>query len=128
MSGKQRKKPAAGKKSVPLSGKLKSMIRENMPAVDRKRLIMLNIPYIIVFYLVDKSAWMYRHCVGDSLMNKAMALFLNFQLAFEHPFPSIHGIDLLAGAVGAVAVKLMVYLKGKNAKKYRQGVEYGSAR
>ena len=89
---------------------------------------MLNVPYGIIFYLADKLAWLYRHCIGDSLMDKAMALFLNFQMAFENPFPSIHGIDLLAGATGAVAVKAMVYLKGKNAKKYRQGVEYGSAR
>ncbi len=128
MSGKRKKRPAAEKKSVPLSGKLKSMIREKMPPVDTKRLVMLNIPYGIVFYLVDKLAWLYRHCIGDSLMDKAMALFLNFQLAFENPLPSIHGVDLLAGVVGAIAVKLMVYLKGKNAKKYRQGVEYGSAR
>ena len=128
MSGRQKKKPAAEKKSVPLSGKLKSMIREKMPPVDVKRLAMLNIPYVIVFYLVDKLAWLYRHCVGDSMIEKSMALFLNFQLAFENPIPSIHGGDLLAGVAGAVAVKLMVYLKGKNAKKYRQGVEYGSAR
>ena len=128
MSGKPKKKPAAEKKSVLLSGKLKSMIREKMLPVDVKRLAMLNIPYVIVFYLVDKLAWLYRHCVGDSLIEKSMALFLNFQLAFENPIPSIHGGDLLAGVAGAVAVKLMVYLKGKNAKKYRQGVEYGSAR
>ncbi len=128
MSGRQKKKPAAEKKSVPLSGKLKSMIREKMPPVDVKRLAMLNIPYVIVFYLVDKLAWLYRHCVGDSMIEKSMALFLNFQLTFENPIPSIHGGDLLAGVAGAVAVKLIVYLKGKNAKKYRQGVEYGSAR
>ena len=128
MSGKPKKKPAAEKKSVPLSGKLKSIIREKMLPVDVKRLAMLNIPYVIVFYLVDKLAWLYRHCVGDSMIEKSMALFLNFQLAFENPIPSIHGGDLLAGVAGAVAVKLMVYLKGKNAKKYRQGVEYGSAR
>ena len=128
MSGRQKKKPAAEKKSVLLSGKLKSMIWEKMPPVDTKRLVMLNIPYGIVFYLVDKLAWLYRHCVGDSMIEKSMALFLNFQLAFENPVPSIHGGDLLAGVIGAVAVKVMVYLKGKNAKKYRQGVEYGSAR
>lgn len=52
MSGKPKKKPAAEKKSVPLSGKLKSIIREKMLPVDVKRLAMLNIPYVIVFYLV----------------------------------------------------------------------------
>ena len=93
-----------------------------------KRLITLNIPYVIVFYLVDKVAWLYRHCVGDSLVAKVGVLFLNFQIAFENPLPSIHGYDLLAGLIGAAIVKLIVYMKGKNAKKYRHGEEYGSAR
>ena len=128
MSGKQKKKAAAKTKSVPLSGKLKGMIREKMPPVDTKRLFMLNIPYVIIFYLVDKETWLYRHCIGESLADKAMALFLNFQLAFENPIPSIHGLDLLAGIIGAVIVKIIVYMKGKNAKKYRHGEEYGSAR
>jgi len=96
--------------------------------VDRKRLIMLNIPYVIVFYLVDKLAWLYRHCIGDSLTAKAGVLFLNLQMAFENPFPSVYGYDLLAGIVGAVIVRLIVYMQGKNAKKYRHGVEYASAR
>lgn len=108
--------------------KLKSVIREKMPPIDTKRLLMLNIPYVIVFYLVDKEAWLYRYCIGESLADKAMALFLNFQLAFENPIPSIHGYDLLAGVIGAVIVKIIVYMKGKNAKKYRHGEEYGSAR
>lgn len=125
---KQKKKAAAKPKSVPLSIKFKNIIREKMPVVDVKRLVMLNIPYIIVFYLVDKVAWLYRHCIGDSLIAKAGVLFLNFQMAFEHPFPSLHGYDLLAGIVGSVIVKMIVYMKGKNAKKYRQGKEYGSAR
>ena len=75
MSGKPKKKIVAEKKSVPLPRKLKSMICEKMPPVDVKRLAMLNIPYVIVFYLVDKLAWLYRHCIGDSLIEKAMALF-----------------------------------------------------
>ena len=128
MSGKQKKKVALKTKSVPLFGKLKGMIREKMPPIDTKRLFMLNIPYVIIFYLVDKEAWLYRHCIGESLADKAMALFLNFQLAFENPIPSIHGYDLLAGVIGSVIVKSIVYMKGKNAKKYRHGEEYGSAR
>ena len=128
MSGKQKKKAAVKTKSVQLSGKLKGMIQEKMPPIDTKRLLMLNIPYVIIFYLVDKEAWLYRHCIGESLVDKAMALFLNFQLAFENPLPSIYGIDLLAGVIGAAIVKIVVYMKGKNAKKYRHGEEYGSAR
>ena len=130
MSRKQikKKKAVVKSESVPLSGKLMGMIREKVSSLDMKRLITLNIPYVIVFYLVDKIAWLYRHCVGDSLMAKAGVLFLNFQIAFENPLPSIHGYDLLAGLIGAVMVKLIVYMKGKNAKKYRHGEEYGSAR
>ncbi len=75
-----------------------------------------------------KLAWLYRHCVGDSFAERAGVLFLNFQLAFDNPVPSFYAYDLAVGAIGAAAVKGMVYLKGKNAKKYRQGAEYGSAR
>lgn len=95
---------------------------------DAKKFITLNIPYLIVFYIVDKAAWLYRYCVGDSVINRLYALFLNFNLAFTKPFPSLYPIDLLAGVIGAVAVKGFIYYRGKNAKKFRQGVEYGSAR
>ncbi|EOS38939.1 type IV secretion system protein VirD4 [Lachnospiraceae bacterium M18-1] len=124
----KKKKAVAKPESTPLFKRLKGMIGEKMPVVDTKRLVMLNIPYVIVLYLVDKVAWLYRHCIGDSLIAKAGVLFLNFQIAFENPLPSLHGYDLLAGIAGAVGVKLIVYMKGKNAKKYRQGEEYGSAR
>nr|WP_303007555.1 type IV secretory system conjugative DNA transfer family protein [uncultured Anaerostipes sp.] len=99
-----------------------------MPPIDGKRLIMLNIPYVIVFYLADRVAWLYRHCVGGSLVERLGVLFLNFQLAFSDVLPSIHAYDLAAGVIAAIAVKMAVYLKGKNAKKYRRGEEYGSAR
>lgn len=108
--------------------KLSESVKGKLSAVDRKRLIMLNIPYVIVFYLIDKAAWLYRYCMGDSLIEKLGALFLNFSMAFRNVFPSFHPQDLCIGIAGAVLVKLAVYLKGKNAKKYRQGVEYGSAR
>ncbi len=116
------------KKVTLLSGNFISIIQKKMSSVDVKHIVMLNIPYMIVFYLVDKLAWLYRHCVGDSLIAKAGVLFLNFQLAFEGPLLSLYGYDLLAGIFVAVVMKLMVYMKGKNAKKYRHGVEYGSAR
>ena len=102
--------------------------KRSLPSMDWKRLIMRNIPYVIVFYLVDKVAWLYRYCIGESLIEKLGVLFLNFSLAFQNILPSLHPQDLCVGAAGALLVKLAVYLKGKNAKKYRQGVEYGSAR
>nr|WP_289707588.1 conjugal transfer protein TraG [Enterocloster clostridioformis] len=109
-------------------GKLAGSIRGRLPPIDKKRLLMQNIPYVIVLYLVDKAAWLYRHCIGASFVEKLGVLFLNFQLAFTDMLPSFHLYDLAAGVAGAAVVKLAVYLKGKNAKKYRQGVEYGSAR
>ena len=111
-----------------LTGKIAGSLSGKLSTIDKKRLLMMNVPYIIVFYLADKLAWLYRHCVGNSLAEKAGVLFLNFQMAFENPVPSFHAYDIAVGVIGAAVVKGMVYLKGKNAKKYRQGVEYGSAR
>lgn len=128
MSGKQKKKQAVSNGLTDLPGKWIRSLTEKLPVIDKKRLVIQNIPYVIVFYLVDKIAWLYRHCAGESLAAKAGVLFLNFQVAFENPVPSFYGYDLLAGIVGAVLMKSIVYIKGKNAKKYRQGVEYGSAR
>lgn len=108
--------------------KLSETVKGSLPSMDWKRLLIRNLPYGIVFYLVDKVAWLYRYCIGDSLIEKLGVLFLNFSLAFQNVFPSFHPQDLCIGVIGAVFVKLAVYLKGKNAKKYRQGVEYGSAR
>lgn len=96
--------------------------------IDVKKIVILNIPYVIFFYLLEKVAWLYRHCIGDSIVEKLGVVFLNFNLAFQNPFPSFHIYDIAAGITCAVALKLFVYYKGKNAKKYRQGVEYGSAR
>lgn len=137
MSGKRVKGNArkqAGKSRNPENGiflaidKFVRSLKEKIPAADKKRLLMMNIPYIIVFYLADKLAWLYRRCIGNSFAEKAGVLFLNFQSAFDNPIPSFYPNDLAVGIIGAVMVKAMVYMKGKNAKKYRQGVEYGSAR
>ena len=65
---------------------------------------------------------------GEQFAIKLYNAFLNFGTAFENPLPSFHPADMVIGIVGAVAVKLIIYFKGKNAKKYRQGMEYGSAR
>ena len=92
------------------------------------RILALNTPYVIIFYLVDKEAWLYQHCQGDSSVERLMVLLLNFQMAFTSVLPSIEKMPLLAGFTGALAVKFLVMMKMKNAKKFRQGEEYGSAR
>ena len=99
-----------------------------MQSADMKKLILLNFPYIIAFYMVEKAAWLYRHCNGDSVVDRLMVLFMNLGLAYKSVLPSFHPFDLMVGLVGAAALKAVIYFKGKNAKKYRQGEEYGSAR
>ena len=108
--------------------KLAAEISRMVQSADMKKLILLNFPYIIAFYMVEKAAWLYRHCNGDSVVDRLMVLFMNFGLAYKSVLPSFHPFDLMVGLVGAAALKAVIYFKGKNAKKYRQGEEYGSAR
>ena len=108
--------------------KLAAEISRMAQAADMKKLILLNFPYIIAFYMVEKAALLYRHCNGNSVVDRLMVLFMNFGLAYKSVLPSFHPFDLMVGLVGAAALKVVIYFKGKNAKKYRQGEEYGSAR
>lgn len=96
--------------------------------IDVKKLLILNIPYVIVWYLVDKITWLYRHVPGDLAANKIANVFLYFGQAFTKVLPSFQPADILVGIAGALIIKGVVYMRGKNAKKFRQGVEYGSAR
>ena len=104
------------------------MIREKMQNIQMKRVVILSIPYLIIFYLADKCFWLYRHCIGDSMIEKIGVMLMNFQLAFTNWLPSFHMQDLLGGLVTAFIFRLILYYKAKNAKKFRHGEEYGSAR
>ena len=104
------------------------MIREKMQNIQMKRVVILSIPYLIIFYLADKCFWLYRHCIGDSMIEKIGVMLMNFQLAFTNWLPSFHMQDLLGGLVTAFLFRLILYYKAKNAKKFRHGEEYGSAR
>lgn len=104
------------------------MIREKMQNIPMKRVVILSIPYLIIFYLADKCFWLYRHCIGDSMIEKIGVMLMNFQLAFTNWLPSFHMKDLLGGLVTALIFRLILYYKTKNAKKFRHGEEYGSAR
>ena len=104
------------------------MIREKMQNIQMKRVVILSIPYLIIFYLADKCFWLYRHCIGDSMIEKIGVMLMNFQLAFTNWLPSFHMQDLLGGLVTALIFRLILYYKAKNAKKFRHGEEYGSAR
>ena len=70
-------------------------------SADMKKLILLDFPYIIAFYMVEKAAWLYRHCNGDSVMDRLMVLFMNFGLAYKSALPSFHPFDLLASFLPA---------------------------
>ena len=93
-----------------------------------KKLLILNIPYLLFVYLFDKAGAAVRLSPGMDASQKILNLGEGFTAAFASAAPSFHPADLLIGIAGAVIIRLAVYLKGKNAKKYRKGIEYGSAR
>ena len=95
---------------------------------NAKKHLLPYIPYVIMFYVVNKTAWLFRHCVGDSLLTRVSVLFENYGMAFSRPLPSFNLLDLGIGAGAAVLVWAIIYFRKKNAKKFRQGEEYGSAR
>ena len=93
-----------------------------------KKLLVLNLPYLLFVYLFAKCGQAYRLAAGADASAKLLHLTGGISAAFANPLPSLHPFDLCVGVVGALAVRLIEYSKGKNAKKYRKGEEYGSAR
>ena len=93
-----------------------------------KKLLILNLPYLLFVYLFDKIGAAVRLAPGTDASEKLLQLGTGFAAAFSSIAPSLHPADLLIGIAGAVIIRLAVYMKGKNAKKYRKGMEYGSAR
>lgn len=99
-----------------------------MKQVNIKKIILPNLPYVLFIYLFDKVAQAFRLAGGADLSAKVLNLGAGFSAAFENMGLSLHPIDIIVGFAGAFIIRLVVYFKGKNAKKYRQGMEYGSAR
>ena len=99
-----------------------------MREVNVKKLLLPNLPYVLFVYLFDKAAQAVRLAPGADMSAKLLSLGDGFSAAFASAAPSFHPLDLLIGIAGAVILRLAVYFKGKNAKKYRKGMEYGSAR
>ena len=85
------------------------MIWEKMQNIQMKRGVILSIPYLIIFYLADKCFWLYRHCIGDSMIEKIGVMLMNFQLAFTNWLPSFYMQDLLGGLVTALIFRLILY-------------------
>ena len=96
--------------------------------LDIKRLALLNLPYVFAFYFVDKLATVFRLAPGTELVDKLTGGFANIGTAFANPLPSFNPIDLLIGVAAGALLKLPLFIKSKNRKKFRQGEEYGSAR
>ena len=96
--------------------------------MNMKKLFLLNLPYLLFVYPFDKLAQAFRLAPSANLSGKLLSIGDGFTAAFSSPWLSFHPTDLLIGIAGAVVLRMAVYLKGKNAKKYRHGIEYGSAR
>ena len=93
-----------------------------------KKYLLPNLPYLFFVYLFDKLCQAVRLAPGADASEKLLRIAQGFTEAFASLWLSLHPLDLLLGVAGAALVRLAVYLKAKNAKKYRRGVEYGSAR
>ena len=102
---------------------IKALIRQ----INIKKLLLPNLPYIFIGYFVNKLVQAYRISTGADILEKIFKLSESINTVFKAPLPSFNGIDLLSGIIGAVLVRFFVYQKSKNAKKYRKGIEYGSA-
>ncbi len=93
-----------------------------------KKQIILHLPYLMFVYLFGKVGQAFRLAQGADLSAKLLNIGQGFSAAFENAAPSFNPMDLLIGVAGAVIIRLVIYSKQKNAKKYRKGMEYGTAR
>ena len=91
-----------------------------------KQKVMKVLPFVILGYAFNKVSQAFTNAAGTELGDKIMNGMSNVGKVFANPLPSFNPIDLLIGVAGAVIIKLVIYVKGKNAKKYRKGCEYGS--
>ena len=99
-----------------------------MKNVNYKKLLIPNIPYVFIALFATKLGQAARLAPGFDFSSKALHIMDGLTMAFENIMPSFHPIDLLVGVAAAAIIRLAVYFKGKNAKKFRKNLEYGSAR
>ena len=92
------------------------------------KLLALSLPYVVIGLLATNLGEAWRLTTGKELGDKILSLMSTVPAAFANPLPSLHPFDLFVGLCCGAGIRLAVYLKGKNAKKYRHGMEYGSAR
>ena len=99
-----------------------------MSKKNLSKLLALYLPYVVIGLLATNLGEAWRLAVGKELGDKIVSLMDTLPAAFSNPLPSLHPFDLFIGLCCGAGMRLAVYLKGKNAKKYRHGMEYGSAR
>lgn len=99
-----------------------------MKQLNVKKLILPNIPYVFIALLATKVSEAVRLAPGSDASTKLLNIMTGLNTAFHSLVPSFHLIDLCVGVAAAIAIRLAVYIKGKNAKKFRKNLEYGSAR
>ena len=99
-----------------------------MTKKELKRLIILNIPYLVIGLVATNIGEAWRLATGFDSSEKILSFITTLGTAFQNPLPSLNPLDLLIGLCVGAAIRLAVYVKGKNAKKFRHKVEYGSAR
>lgn len=123
------RKPAQKKsvKSNPIDQAL-TLIAKKFVKAGGTKLLLKVFPYLLFGYFGNKMAYAYRVTEAPDFFNKLMGSLSNLGPAFENILPSFNLADLLFGAVFGVGMRLVVYFKSKNAKKFRKGEEYGSAR
>lgn len=95
---------------------------------ELKRILMINIPYAVIGLLATNLGEAWRMAEGMDISTKILNLFSTFGTAFANPLPSLYPSDFLAGVLAGSTLRLAVYIKSKNKKKFRHGMEYGSAR
>ena len=110
------------------SGKVVKRQSQEKPSVNPTKVVKASLPYVFAGLLCTKLGEAYRLTTGGDVLDKLLAAFTKLGLVFQNPLPSFHPFDLLVGAVAAVLLRLVVWSKIKNAKKYRHGEEYGTAR
>ena len=103
-------------------------LKAEIGKVDKKKFCIMNLPFFLTGYFCDKIAWLWRVSPGQNASDKMLATMNGLEDLFANPLPSFFLKDLLIGIGCGIALRLVVYFKAKNAKKFRQGVEYGSAR
>ena len=103
-------------------------LKEKTKGVNKKQLALKCAPYVIFGYVLNKVSWLYGQQAGDNTLQKVLDTINGIGGAFHNPLPSFLPRDLLVGVGCGIGFRMVVYYKAKNAKKFRQGVEYGSAR